>query len=90
MQPPAAWLSGIDVEVHPMASPPAASAGVELAELADLAPRPSAVVEENRRKSLVRMSQDFRGITLQELKELRDENNMTEQRWFCMNYPVHC
>lgn len=76
-----------------MASPPAASAGVELAELAelaDLAPRPSAVVEENRRKSLVRMSQDFRGITLQELKELRDENNMTEQRWFCMNYPVHC
>jgi hypothetical protein len=49
-----------------MSSPPAASAGVELAELADLAPRPSEVVAENRRKSLVRMSQDFRGITLQE------------------------
>jgi hypothetical protein len=46
-----------------MSSPPAASAGVELA---DLAPRPSEVVAENRRKSLVRMSQDFRGITLQE------------------------
>lgn len=69
--------------------------GVELADLDGArrsirASETSIRVEENRRKSLVRMSQDYRGITLQELKELRDENNMTEQRWFCINYPVHC
>ena len=73
MQPPSAWLSGMDVEVHPMASPPDAESAGHGVELANLAVRRASEVrvEENRRKSLVRMSQNYRGITLQEPEVIR-------------------
>ena len=49
-----------------MASPPDSTGVVELADLSARRASEGSRVEENRRKSLVRMSQDYRGITLQE------------------------
>ena len=85
---PSAWQTGLDLVSHPMGDP-LVLAEMELGQLPNHSDADRRV-EETRRKSLHRMSQQYRGITLQELKELRDENNMREQRWFCINYPLKC
>lgn len=85
---PSAWQTGMDVASHPMGDP-LVLAEMELGRLPHHSDGDRRV-EETRRKSLHRMSQQYRGITLQELKELRDDNDMREQRWFCINYPLKC